>query len=168
MVLECELVQGTVVVGVHHALPMDGVEMILGNDLTGGDVWANVPPPPLDTAGPLTAGARDDCGQRFPEVFPQGRVVASPDSRESGGNRECEFVVPLPDLPPSVSREEWVESQQSDPTLSALLDGVLPEDKVQEVAHGYFLQKGLLACWLAWVPCEGDFVGEPLFQVVAP
>lgn len=74
-------------------------------------------------------------------------------------------MVPLPDLPPFVYREEWVEIHQSDPTLSALLDGVLPGDAVQEVAHGSFLQKGLLV-W-KWVPCEGDFVGEPLFQVAA-
>ena len=96
----------------------------------------------------------------------QGHAVASPDSRESGSNGECEFVVPLPDLPPSVSREEWVESQQADPTLSALLAGVLPGDQVREVAHGYFFQKGLLV--QKWVPCEGDFVREPVFQVVVP
>ena len=58
-----------------HALPVDGVEMILGNDLAGGAVWANVPPP-LVTARPLLAGARDDSGRRFPEVFPVLRCDA--------------------------------------------------------------------------------------------
>lgn len=61
--------------GVRHALPVDGVEMILGNDLAAGAVWANVPPPPLVTARPLLAGARDDSGQRFPEVFPVCAVM---------------------------------------------------------------------------------------------
>lgn len=90
MVLDCGLVKGTVAVGVRHALPVDDVELILGNDLAGGVVWANVPPPPLVAARPLYAVAWDDSGRRLPEVFPvcavtraQGRDVASPDSCES-------------------------------------------------------------------------------------
>lgn len=50
----------SVEVEVRHALPVDGVGVILGNDLAGGAVWADVPP--LVTARPLSAGARDDSG----------------------------------------------------------------------------------------------------------
>lgn len=38
--------------------------------------------------------------------------------------------------------------------------------KVRDVAQGYFVQGGLLVC--KWVPCDGDFVGEAIFQVVVP
>lgn len=34
------------------ALPVEGVSVILGNDLAGGTVWEEVPPPPLVTTGP--------------------------------------------------------------------------------------------------------------------
>ena len=34
------------------------------------------------------------------------------------------------------------------------------------MALGYFLRNGMLV--RKWVPCEGDFVGEPVFQIVVP
>lgn len=77
-----------------------------------------------------------------------------------------EHVVSLPDLPPSVSREDWVKSQKADASLSALWDGVLPAEKVRDVAQGYFVQEDLLV--RKWLPCLGDSVGEAVFQVVVP
>lgn len=41
--------------------------------------------------------------------------------------RMSESVVSIPDLPPSVSRDEWVKGQQTDPSLSCLFDGVIAE-----------------------------------------
>jgi len=70
MVLDCDLVQGVVVVGVRPALPIDGVEMILGNDLAGGMVWATVPPSPVVTLEPMVIAGQDECGRRYPGVFP--------------------------------------------------------------------------------------------------
>lgn len=54
--LDCELVQGVVAVGIHPALPLDGIAMILGNDLAGGAVWADGPPPPVVVTKPLITG----------------------------------------------------------------------------------------------------------------
>lgn len=39
MVLESDLVCGTVAVGMRHALPIEGVVMILGNSLAGVGGW---------------------------------------------------------------------------------------------------------------------------------
>lgn len=39
--IECNLVKGHVVVGVRLELPVDGVDLILGNDLAGGKVLLN-------------------------------------------------------------------------------------------------------------------------------
>ena len=175
MVLECDLVHGVVAVGVRPALPIDGVVMILGNDLAGGAVWADGPPFPVVTSKPLVSGEPDESGRGYPEVFPacavtraQSRTVAKPDSPApalSGGEGNSGHVVSLPDLP-SVSRDEWVKCQQTDPSLSSLLDSVFSEAEIQNVAHGYFLQNDLLV--RKWVPCDSDFVGEPVFQVVVP
>lgn len=137
--------------------------MILGNDLAGGAVWANVTSPPVVTSRPVLSAEGDESGLKYPEVFPvcavtraQSRAATSNPPASVGKEAEC--VVSLPDLPPSVPREEWVKSQRADPSLSTLLECVLPGGEIRNVAHGYFLQNELLV-W-KWVPCEGDFVGE--------
>ena len=42
--LDCGLVQREVAMGVRPALPIPGVDIILGNDLCGSRVWASCPP----------------------------------------------------------------------------------------------------------------------------
>ena len=49
VVLDCELVQGEVAVGVRPALPIEGVHFILGNGLAGGRLSADAPPSPVVT-----------------------------------------------------------------------------------------------------------------------
>ncbi len=43
-------------------------------------------------------------------------------------------------------------------------ESVLLGDEMENAAHGYFLQNELLV--RKWVPYEGSFVGEPVFQFV--
>lgn len=47
MELDYELMQGTVLVGVRPELPVEGVYVVLGNDLAGSPVWADITPPPV-------------------------------------------------------------------------------------------------------------------------
>ena len=54
--LDCELVQDIVPVRVHPALPLDGVVMILGNDLACSAVWVNVLQSPVVISKPLASG----------------------------------------------------------------------------------------------------------------
>lgn len=68
VVLHSELVQGEVILGVRPALPIEGVDLILGNSLAGGRVWAGVPPPVVIGA-PLVTDRPDECVQCYPEVF---------------------------------------------------------------------------------------------------
>ncbi|KAG1927044.1 hypothetical protein F2P79_024490 [Pimephales promelas] len=52
--------QGEVSVGVRPALPVDGVAMILGNDIAGDKVWADVSPPARVTVTPLECSKPDE------------------------------------------------------------------------------------------------------------
>lgn len=124
--------------------------MIFGNDLAVSAVWAD---------------GLDECGQKYPDVFPVRAMThgqrASAGSDSASGERETTtFVIPLPDLPPSVARVEWVKSQQVDQSLSSVLTSVLPVSELGNVVHSYFLKDDLL---VGWMPFEGDFVGEPVF-----
>lgn len=51
--LTCGLVSGEVKVGVCPALPVEGVDLILGNDLAGTKVWADSVPPLVVTWLPV-------------------------------------------------------------------------------------------------------------------
>ncbi|XP_034069417.1 uncharacterized protein LOC117544479 [Gymnodraco acuticeps] len=55
MMLCSDLFQGEVAVGVRPALPIDGVTMILGNDIAGSRVWADGAPPAIMALVPLVS-----------------------------------------------------------------------------------------------------------------
>lgn len=99
-------------------------------------------------------------------VFPVCAVTRAQSCREFAQDRtaEKEVIAPLLDLPPS--RDEWVRNQKEDLTLSGLWANVLSGSQIENVGQGYFLQEDMLV--RKWVPCEADFVGEPVFQVVVP
>ncbi|XP_072163255.1 uncharacterized protein [Diadema setosum] len=72
--LQSGLVSGRVSLGVRKSLPMDGVALILGNDLAGDKVTIPVVSAvPLDKEGNETAASV----QEFPEVFPACVVTRS-------------------------------------------------------------------------------------------
>ncbi len=55
--------------GVRPELPIEGVEVILGNGLAGSRVWAGPPPPPIVSSSPVVTGNVDENAQYLPEVF---------------------------------------------------------------------------------------------------
>lgn len=54
------LVQGEVKVGVHTSLPVDGVDVILGNNLAGGHAWRDVSPPLVVSSIPSSVQSPDE------------------------------------------------------------------------------------------------------------
>lgn len=56
-------------------LPLDEVVMVLGNDLAGSAVWANVPPPPVVVSKPLAFKELDENSLGLPGVFPACAVT---------------------------------------------------------------------------------------------
>lgn len=169
--LECELVHGLVPVGVPPELLLrpEGVSMILGNNLAGSRVWATVPPP-LVVSKPVLS---EESALSLSGVFPACAVTWAQNSkgstlellqswcRQSGVS---EYVVPLPELPSSVSRQDWVK--KADSSLSGLWDRVLPANEIRDVAQGYFALNELLLH--KWMPSNGDFLREAVFQMVVP
>lgn len=62
--IDYEVVSEKVVVALSSQLPIDGVVMLLGNDLAGGREQAKVTAPPQVTSVP------DKREQQFPDAFP--------------------------------------------------------------------------------------------------
>ena len=93
-ILSCDLVDGDVHIGVRPALPIDGVDVILGNDLAGNRVWADGCPPVKST--PLLKEPVD-CEQEFPDVFTACAVMRAMTRDQSAldtvQKEECDLEV---------------------------------------------------------------------------
>ncbi len=122
--LTCDLICGEVSLGVRPSFPVDGVTVILGNNLAGGRVWREVIPPPEVVPIPVT-GNSDILHQTFPEVFTTC-VVTRARSREMTFEQEVsKYVVPgLSTLSP-ISHRDVVDAQQKDSQLQKLFDAVI-------------------------------------------
>ena len=73
--LFCGLVQRVVAMGVRPALPIPGMDIILGDDLCGSRVWASCPPSPVVTSSPSVNSESDESAQCFPDVFTASAVT---------------------------------------------------------------------------------------------
>lgn len=188
MWLSCELFQGEVAVAVRPALPLEGIQLILGNDIAGGRVWSDQRgPAPAHDPAPERNGS--NCGAPLPLVAPTPlirsgsdedgvpgvfaacavtRAMAKDKQKEAGtGHDSChDDDITNVDIPWSVSRSELVVEQQGDESLRSLWELVQPVGEVKNHAQCYFVQDKVLM--RKWVPQCDDFVGEPVYQVVVP
>lgn len=165
--LTCGLVEGDVVVGVRPKLPVEGVHMILGNDLAGSKVWADGKPN-IFKRELAPVGETPDCSSVPPEVFPSCAIT-----RAASRLKEVESKPENLELPSKLqieqltsSREVLVAQQKSDESLADLFDTVVPVEMVRSNAQCYFLLDGLLV--RKWVLHNDLGLGEPIFQVVVP
>ncbi|XP_060882463.1 uncharacterized protein LOC132954040 [Labrus mixtus] len=79
-----DLVKGEVVMGVRNSLPMEGVDVILGNDLAGARVGKDDPPSLVVTASPECSQSPDECAKQHPIVFPVCAVTRAMSRKELG------------------------------------------------------------------------------------
>lgn len=112
------------------ALPIDGVDIILGNDLAGSHVWAEGSPPPIVTSSPLVTGESDENAQGFPRVFTACAVTramchAKRDLDQVETGDEGTFPVSFPDSFLSVTCSDLIAEQRADSSLTPLYDRAL-------------------------------------------
>ncbi len=114
MYLDCPLVKGKVKVAItSQPLPLKGIHLILGNDLTGSLVVPNLTV--VDT--PLIENPTQEIEKDQPYLFPTCAVTRA---------QACAKVDVQPHLPPVVdklssqvmSKENLIESQKADSTLT--------------------------------------------------
>ena len=192
MCLFSDLVTGNVTVGIRPSLPIQGISMLLGNDLAGGKV---LPSPVVSTSPVLHCS--DDLAVKFPEVFHSSVVtramaqrekdtsdkerdneqidlsdtfIAHPVPRRSRGERPVRSV-PLPTdlcVKLSHSREQLIVEQMNDPSLSSLLAEAVSEKDIEFMPHGYYFREGVLM--RKWRPLTASAADEwrVLNQIVVP
>lgn len=183
--LTSDLVSGPVKIGVRSRLPVEGVSLILGNDLAGAKVF----PHPIVAKTPVCDA---ELASRFPSVFSVCAVtraqarknedvidlsdtfLASPDSPSelrlsvvsSVGNADDE--IPEKESSLTMGREQLGRAQKSDPSLTCCIEAV--ENKREGgSADGvrYFWDQGILMReWLSRKAKEAGL--SPEYQIVLP
>ncbi|XP_049340179.1 uncharacterized protein LOC125804771 [Astyanax mexicanus] len=184
--LNSDLVSGMVRIAVRTKLPVEGVDVILGNDLAGGKVF----PVPEVVADP-TLNELDELQKEFPSVFPVCATTRSQSSKEeevidignfftSVQSKEESSTSPLDaseckltqvsdgcfELSLPVDRAELVSAQEADPSLakcrSAVVDSAqIPANPVAFYLHGSVLMR-------KWAPSTESKDWNSVYQVVVP
>ncbi|XP_055773354.1 uncharacterized protein LOC129851112 [Salvelinus fontinalis] len=167
MMLDCGLVKGEVVVGVRPSLPIEGIDVILGNNLAGDRVWPVVFPSRVVSIKPSVVEIPDESVQSSPEMFSacsrsRGELVTVPTNE----NTTKKYATAFPVIPLSVTHSDLINAQRTDPTLEELRNQIVPVDQLGDVAHSYFLQEDVLM--RKWVSHGSRFRGEAISQVVVP
>lgn len=163
--LDCSFVRGTVELAVRPELPVDMVSVILGNDLAGDKIFAE--PVPSLVVGETPHSVGDECGARFPEVFPSC-VMTRAASLKAGGAELPAMEKPfsLAGYPCPITRDDLISAQRHDETLKTLYAFVDSDEDIRSKARGYFIKDNVLL--RKWSPHNGHLVGDPIIQVVVP
>ncbi len=181
--LKSDLVTGLVTLGVCLQLPVDGVDLILGNDLAGGQVF----PRPLVVHEPSTTGI-SELDTQFASVFPVCAVTRAQSQKvedvfdlsdtvlfsqpEKVTNvepevvpEETEFPV-LMNLTSKIGRSELAAAQNSDSSLATCRDAVVDVTQVSQARIAYFWEDGILM--RKWKPLHYSTKGQEVQQIVLP
>ena len=174
VVLNSKMVSGTVLVGVCDTLPVDGISMLLGNDLAG----ARVSSEPCMSNVPVVSAQEAELQKEFSYVFPECVVTRAAAKKaheqqvenvEVGPCLEGTFMTELEedrvakvpvevvsqsasDVLPTLTREQLIQEQQNNVEIAALIDRALSEEEAAKVPVGYYLSAGLLM--RKWRPPE--------------
>ncbi|KAL1275958.1 hypothetical protein QQF64_035581 [Cirrhinus molitorella] len=173
--LKSDLISGPVSVGVHSRLPVDGIDMILGNDLAGTKVF----PYPIVSAKPDVCG-QDDALSHLSSIFPSCAVTRAQKKKfndvldlsssflvSSPESAECKLYVQpqsKDNAPLKVSREQLIAAQKSDVSLSKCISAAADRTQVSDEPVGYCWDNGVLMRW--WKPTDSDCEG--VYQIVLP
>lgn len=167
--------------GVQPQLPIQGIDVILGNYLAGAKVWKDEPLMMCVGSPSQNPGEPDECAQQYPKVFSSCAVTCSKARTEqceqvqcsqksfSQAEDSCEgkeqfklFFIPLL----SLSREECIKEQAAEPTLKSLFKLVCLESELKCAPSGYFVKDGLLL--RKWARVVNGMQLDSVVQVVVP
>lgn len=154
-------VNGEITIAVRPSLPVDGIDIILGNNLGG----CLVSPPPVVTVVPLSLEEPDKCLQVFPEVFTACAVTRAMARAQIGSPSDVSNMsvsgLFIPELPAPLSYDELVEAQGKDQSLEKYFALAAADP-----GKGYLVQNGLLL--RRWSSCVDPDVADQVMQVMVP
>ncbi|XP_051888858.1 uncharacterized protein LOC127579869 isoform X2 [Pristis pectinata] len=189
VILKSKFVEGPVEIGIRPSLPVEGVSLLLGNDLADGE---------SDPVVQLTTKPRIDESENDPDVYPsctvtraRAKELAKTDSLMQSDVVPCDspkqeenydalsetFLSSLEDQHPysepefkdlSLSRKDFMVEQTKDPELTELKEKALSCEEIEKVPTEYYVKNGVLM--RKWrpphIPVNEEW--EVIHQVVVP
>ena len=188
--LKSELVSGSVIVGIRPTLPVDGVSLILGNDLAGG----RVQPDPQVISNPNSLfSANEGLTQTFPACVVtraaacRAQAQANSDSNSEsitpGGTSQAKDPVqtehieqqtvnesqsPVEDSDFSISHGQLIREQESDEEIFQLAKYAVNETEASQEGQCFYWKSGVLM--RKWRPRDvpADEEWMVVHQIVIP
>lgn len=195
--LNSELVSGSVIVGVVSDLPVDGVSLLLGNDLAGERVKVSDEPRLTANPDPAADSGTEELEEEFPELFPACVVTRAMKQKEGSSDNDSashdlsdtfmnklenlvtlqvdvqghdsgESQAPHADAETPMGRQHLIQEQTRDAELASLLERALPADAINQTAVCYYTNKnGVLMRKWRPVDASADEWNE-VHQIVVP
>ena len=176
--LQTPLFVGQAVVGVMDELPVEGVDLLLGNDLVGG----KMSPPPIVSNQPIPSEETERLVAEFPELFPVCAVTRGMAARERSAERNRSpgrearrdrdtlngeiNLAALFEEGKGTGVGSLKDSQRVDPELKGLYEEVEQE---RAKSDRYYMQDGvLMRRWTSTTCPAGDIEWAERRQVVVP
>ncbi|KAL2102623.1 hypothetical protein ACEWY4_001791 [Coilia grayii] len=172
--LRSNLVNGYVTVGVVPSLPIDGVGLLLGNDLAGDLVSVT----PIVSSVPCESPEMVVLEEQCPDVFP-ACVVTRSQSKKGVEDKEVErepvdlsdtFFATLSELPDcqQYTREALIAGQKSDTGLMLIRKTAVSSEESQVMAEGFYMRDDVLM--RKWRPSDrpATEVWSVVEQIVLP
>ena len=178
--LKSDLISGLVVVGVRPTLPLDGISLLLGNDLAGGKVI----PDPIVTHEPQSSVDLEEDLELYPACavtrsmssrISESETVCKPRLENEEINLENTFFARLTSEPqsrendnPTSIQVKLIEEQKKDHELSTLRNNALTADEIDSEAVCYYVKDDIL--FRKWRPPEAsaDEEWRVVHQIVVP
>lgn len=164
--LQSQLVNGEVIMGVRPSLPVEGVDIILGNNLAGESVWPVMTPAPIVTTSSVLDQECCKLSEDVSCVVTRSKSKMLNESNLNDTRVPVESVAPGLSLLSKISRTEFIVAQRDDPGLEKMFAAVLPPEEVESAATGYYINDGVLL--RKWLALHEDGGGESVVQVVVP
>jgi len=160
--LRCGLVSGPVVVGARPTLPVQGISLLLGNDLAGSRVIPDL----SVTNEPELMKDVDELDSSIPGLFPAcavTRAAAMRAASQSSDDVQSDNSGPIHQAASAValektddgedvvsveatkfSREQLIKAQEDDVELRPLMNDAVGENEVHKYANCFYRQSGVL------------------------
>uniref|UniRef100_A0A671WFH3 Gypsy retrotransposon integrase-like protein 1 n=1 Tax=Sparus aurata TaxID=8175 RepID=A0A671WFH3_SPAAU len=189
--IKCELITGFFPVAARDSFPVDGVDLIMGNDVAGGKVF----PLPEVVVSPIPPSEPDDLTKGHPGVFAanvltraqSGKLAKDVDLCDSlfasaltedrlppvGEMLDCAPQEPKTKVPASadplpLTHKALSSAQKGDPSLATCFAAVMHNPGEGGGRQSFFIDKGVLM--RKWVSqpkvCDEDW--STVYQIVVP